>query len=81
MCWVVQSTSSKVNQGTAGSVDKIVDGLTSIPWLESLVVGTPVQEAIKNGRQDKNCSHLYSKCPISQEKLILAAKNFMAGLP
>ena len=44
-----------------------------------LVQGTAFQEAIHNGRRDKDCSIIYSKCPITQEAIQRLALNFMAG--
>ena len=44
-----------------------------------LVQGTAFQGAIHNGRRDKDCSIIYSKCPITQDAIQGIALNFMTG--
>jgi len=44
-----------------------------------LVQGTAFQGAIHNGRRDKDCSIIYSKCPITQDAIQRIALNFMTG--
>jgi hypothetical protein len=45
-----------------------------------LVQGTAFQEAIHNGRRDKDCNIIYSMCPITQEAIQQLARNFVAGI-
>ncbi|XP_021920351.1 uncharacterized protein LOC110830136 [Zootermopsis nevadensis] len=80
VCWIVRSAAAKVTTGEGGSLDKIIDGIASNTLLERLVRGTALQEAIRYGRRDKDCSVIYSKCPITQEAIQRIARNFMTGI-
>ncbi|PSN33684.1 hypothetical protein C0J52_20897 [Blattella germanica] len=80
VCWLVKSAASKVTSGVGGSTDKIIDGISSNFLLEKFLQGTAIQEAIQNGRQDRDCSSIYFQCPITQEALMRFAHKFMHGI-
>ncbi|XP_049857456.1 uncharacterized protein LOC126337802 [Schistocerca gregaria] len=79
-CWIIDNALSKIKEGNAGSFEKIVDGIVSNKWLEGFVEGTPFQEAINNAKTGKDCINVYSKCPLTKEKLKSMAKSFVATL-
>lgn len=66
ICWSVKNAQKKMAGGQPSSRHKIVDGLATNDWINQIVAGSPIEDAIKGGRNKVNCAIEYSKCSLSQ---------------
>ncbi|EFX67255.1 hypothetical protein DAPPUDRAFT_261922 [Daphnia pulex] len=65
LCSQITSSTKRMSEGTAGSFEKIIDGLASNSYLNALLSGTKVHEAISEARSGASCDTYFSKCPYS----------------
>jgi hypothetical protein len=80
ICWAVKNSAQNVMEGQSSSSDKIIDGLATSKWLQQLVQGTVVDEALQNGLAKTNCSREYSQCKISQRTIQMLKRQFVDSI-
>ncbi|XP_057368300.1 uncharacterized protein LOC130689309 [Daphnia carinata] len=69
LCTHIASSTRKMSEGTAGSVDKIIDGFASGTYFSTLLSGTKIEEAIREAKIDETCNIYFTKCPYSLNSL------------
>nr|CAD7446215.1 unnamed protein product [Timema bartmani] len=78
VCSYMKSVSSKVAEGSASSVDTVIDNVASNAVLSFMLDGTSIKQAVDKGKQGGNCSANFSKCPFNKETVYVALKSVLA---
>lgn len=70
VCGYMKRASSNVQNGFGSWYDKIIFELSDSKWALDLINGTPLELAIKFGREDNTCENSFSNCKFSSNNLI-----------
>nr|CAD7430506.1 unnamed protein product [Timema monikensis] len=74
VCSYIKSVSSKVAEGSASSVDTVIDNVASNAVLSFMLDGTSIKQAVDKGKQGGNCSANFSKCPFNKETVLIGMR-------
>ncbi|XP_054264403.1 uncharacterized protein LOC128987532 [Macrosteles quadrilineatus] len=70
VCSLVQAGRRNIHSDHPSSWGKVVDGVSSLKWVEKTMAGTWLGEAVSSAKQDNDgCKVFYNQCPLSPDKL------------
>ncbi|KAK4037769.1 uncharacterized protein LOC116935694 [Daphnia magna] len=69
LCTHIASSTRRMSEGTAGSIDNIIDGFASGTYFSTLLSGTKIEEAIRQAKNGETCNKYFTKCPYSLDSL------------
>jgi len=79
ICTQVKSSNKRMSDGNGGSFEKIIDGLTTNPYLSGLLEGTRVEEAVNSARKAGTpCSAYFARCPYNIDVISRALSLYAA---
>uniref|UniRef100_A0A1B0D3X5 Uncharacterized protein n=1 Tax=Phlebotomus papatasi TaxID=29031 RepID=A0A1B0D3X5_PHLPP len=79
VCSYVKSSEKNMQTGTSDQMDHIIHDISRNSIVEYMLDGTPIKEALENGRNDKvnKCEIIYPGCRLDQETLLQMVKRFL----
>lgn len=79
VCSYVKSSEKNMQTGTSDQIDHIIHDISRNSIVEYMLDGTPIKEALENGRNDKvnKCEIIYPGCHLDQETLLQMLKRFL----
>uniref|UniRef100_A0A1B0CDQ5 Uncharacterized protein n=2 Tax=Lutzomyia longipalpis TaxID=7200 RepID=A0A1B0CDQ5_LUTLO len=79
VCSYVKSSEANMRSGAADQMDQIIHEISRNSIVEYMLDGTPIKEALENGRNDRagTCETLYPGCRMDQETLLQMVKRFL----
>ncbi|XP_059610942.1 uncharacterized protein LOC132257903 [Phlebotomus argentipes] len=79
VCTYVKSSEKNMRSGAADQIDQIIHDISRNSIVEYMLDGTPIKEALENGRSDRvaKCEILYPGCKLDQDSLLQMVKRFM----
>jgi len=79
VCTQVKSSTKRMADGSVGSLEKIIDGLSTNSYLSEMLSGTKIQEAAAMGRQSGTpCSAYFVRCPYNIDAISRALTLYAA---
>ncbi|XP_063231272.1 uncharacterized protein LOC134535862 isoform X2 [Bacillus rossius redtenbacheri] len=77
VCSYVKSATHKVAEGSATSLDSIVDTVTRNTMLSVMLDGSSLKQALEMGQQGANCGATFPKCPFNKDTVYIALKSIL----
>ncbi|GAB0097693.1 uncharacterized protein DMENIID0001_133590 [Sergentomyia squamirostris] len=79
VCSYVKSSEQNMRTGAPDQMDQIIHEISRNAIVEYMLDGTPIKEALENGRSDRagKCEVLYPGCRMDQESLLQMVKRFL----
>jgi DM4/DM12 family len=65
ICTYVKNSKLNVADGKASKSEIVVNGLANADWAMQMLSGNAIKDAIKVGKLEKSCEHVYFNCKLS----------------